>query len=407
MKIAIISTGDELLRGATVDTNASWIAARLHERGHETSRITVIGDDLPELAAELTRGAAAADLLIVGGGLGPTDDDLTARAAASAFDRPIARVPEAATQVQAAFARLGRPMLEINLKQADLPAGCRVLENLQGTAPGFELDTDRGRAIFLPGVPRELEPMFERHVLPTLPAPDRARHTALLRCFGVGESNIQALLHELTAADPELRIAFRASFLEIGVTLRATTAAALESATARAGELLGRAVFAREEIDLPTAFGRAAAARGVTVATAESCTGGLIGHALTAVPGSSGYYRGGVVAYDNDIKIGLLGVDRALIERHGAVSEQVVTAMAAGARRALDTDLALATSGIAGPDGGTTDKPVGLVQMAVAHRGGVAHREHVFAGFTRERVKRAAAWSVMRMALDILMETHP
>jgi len=405
MRIGIISTGDELLRGEIADTNAAWMASELCSRGHLVARMSVVGDDPERLEAELASTFVACDLVLVGGGLGPTDDDLTARAAACALGVQLARSPEAEVQVRAAFERLGREMNPLNLKQADLPAGCSVLDNPVGTAPGFAVDTPTGgRALFFPGVPFELTRMFGAHVDRELPADPAARHTAVLKCFGTGESDIQAALTAIAESDPGVRFAFRASFPEIRVTIAAPDPAELERALARARQVLGRAVYATTDIGLPETLGRALTAAGATVAVAESCTGGLIGHSLTEVPGSSAYFRGGVIAYDNEVKISALGVDRSTIDAHGAVSEEVASAMATGARRALGADLALATSGIAGPDGGTADKPVGLVYVAVAHPDGVACKRHVFKGYSRSRVKRASAWWAMRTALDITAE---
>jgi nicotinamide-nucleotide amidase len=405
MRIGIISTGDELLRGEIPDGNGAWIAAEICARGHAVSRMSVVGDDLDRLTAELSTAFDEFDLLLVGGGLGPTEDDLTARAAARAAGVELVRHSEAEAQVRSAFERLGRRTNPVNLKQADLPAGCRVLPNPLGTAPGFVLDTPgAGTALFLPGVPRELKRMFELHAEQTLPAADSAGRKAVLKCFGMGESDIQAELNELPEIDDAVRLSFRASFPEIRVTIGAPTADHLDRALAAARRALGRAVYATEDIGLPAALGRALAGEGKTIATAESCTGGLIGHSLTEVPGSSTYYRGGLVAYDNEVKVSTLGVGRDLLEAHGAVSAEVASAMATGARRVVGTDLALATSGIAGPDGGSDDKPVGLVYVAVAHGGGVECKRHLFEGYSRSRVKQASAWWAMRMALDISAE---
>jgi nicotinamide-nucleotide amidase len=407
MRIGVISTGDELLRGEISDGNAAWIASEIHALGHAVSRIAVVGDDLERLTEELATAFSEHDLVLVGGGLGPTDDDLTARAAAAAVGAELERRSEAEAQVRAAFDRLGREMSPVNLKQADLPAGCQVLDNPLGTAPGFALDTPAGgRALFFPGVPRELKGMFAAHVPHELPTSATARHTAVLKCFGTGESNVQAALAPITSEHPDVRLAFRASFPEIRVTISAADRDVLEHAHERARQILDRAVYAAEDIGLPAALGRSLTASGTSVATAESCTGGLIGHSLTEVPGSSAYFRGGVIAYDNEVKISALEVDRRLLRDHGAVSAEVASAMAEGARRTFAADLALSTSGIAGPDGGTEHKPVGLVYMAVAHPGGTECERHVFKGFDRTRVKRAAAWWAMRAALDIAAENR-
>ncbi len=404
MEIAIISTGNELLRGAIADTNAAWIASRLHERGLQVSRIIVAPDDHDELISVFRQAYNSFDLLIVGGGLGPTIDDMTARAAAAAADLPLVRSDDAVRRIFAVFERLGKHMNEINLKQADLPQGCEIIDNPVGTAPGFALQTGRAHAFFLPGVPVEMKPMFENCILPTLEDRRSGQHTSTFKCYGMGESDIQAALAEFPASHPGIELAFRPSFPEISITFRAQNAATLDAALAHARQILKGTVFAWEDIDIPTALGRALLDKQFTMAVAESCTGGLIGHEITQVPGSSAYFKGAIVSYDNNVKIDLLGVDRQLILDHGAVSAQVATAMAKRARTLLHSDIALATSGVAGPDGGTEEKPVGLVHIAVAHEGGIEHREHLFKGYDRARVKKAAAWIAMQMALNIISE---
>jgi nicotinamide-nucleotide amidase len=403
MRVVIINTGDELLRGALADTNAVYMASRLYDLGFRAERLTTIGDDLRVLTEAFAAAFCEFDLVLVSGGLGPTDDDLTAAAAAAATGVKLVRSAEAEKVVRARFARCGWEMHAVNLKQADVPEGCRVLDNPNGTAPGFALAAGRAQAFFMPGPPRELEPMFEADVVPWLPAPPE-RHVAVFRLYGMGESNVQAALAPYAVAHPELVFGYRATFPEIGLRIAAKDEIGLASAVAEARRALGAAIFAEEEVGLPEALGRALASRGLTIAAAESCTGGLIGHELTQIPGSSAYFRGAIVAYDNTVKSSLLGVDARLIEAKGAVSEEVVRAMADGARRALGADLAIAVSGIAGPDGGTADKPVGLVHFAVATARDCAHLERMFRGWDRAMIKAAAAWTAMRMALDAVRE---
>ncbi|MCP4678862.1 MAG: CinA family nicotinamide mononucleotide deamidase-related protein [Deltaproteobacteria bacterium] len=402
MKIGIISTGDELLRGMIADTNAAWMASMLDQRGYSVSRITTVGDDMDELSAVLEDAFNEYDLVIVGGGLGPTEDDITAQAAARAAGCPVARNEEAAALVRGAFERIHRPMVEINLKQADLPDGCTVLTNPCGTAPGFAVGTSRGRAVFLPGVPRELKPMFEQHVLEALSEQGRVR--AVFKCFGRGESDIQAALTPIAASFPTVKWSYRSSFPEIGVTVSSSSEEDLRGVRQSILAELGKSVFAEDEIALPEALGRLLLSQGCTIGTAESCTGGLIGHSLTDVAGSSDYFRGGIIAYDNAVKIDQLGVGADLLEARGAVSEPVVKAMAEGVRKTLGVDLGVAVSGIAGPGGGTAEKPVGLVHLAVAHPNGVDHLKRIFHGYGRSRVKRISAWVAMWMAFRALRE---
>ncbi len=409
MKIAIISTGDELLRGKIADTNGAWIASKLDERGYMVDRMITVGDDPDALSALFKEAFSEFSLVIVGGGLGPTDDDLTAGAAARAMESTITRSKKAEAQVRAAFQRIQRPMVDINLKQADLPRDCTVLENSSGTAPGFSIDTTGGTAFFFPGVPRELKPMFEKYVLPTLPGRGSATHRSVFKSFGRGESDIQAALKPIVAAFPGVGWAYRSSFPEIGVTVTAPDEETLNRVGDEVRRTLGKNIFAEEDIKLPAALGKALLERGYTLATAESCTGGLIGHSITEVAGSSEYYRGGIVAYDNDVKENTLGVDQAVLEKDGAVSEPVVRAMAEGVRASLKADVGVAVSGIAGPGGGTKEKPVGLVHFAVAHPNGahacrVEHLKRIFHGFDRTRVKQISAWVAMWMAFRALQE---
>ncbi len=403
MKIIIISTGKELLRGIIADTNGAWMAATLDAAGFSVDRILIVDDDLEEMTRTLKKAFSSYDLTIVGGGLGPTDDDLTAEAAALAASIPLKHNESAEMQVRARFERIGREMAEINLKQALLPEGCEVLANPRGTAPGFALDTVSGRAVFLPGPPREMKPMFERYVVAQLPQAEN-RSRAVLRCFSRGESDVQAALKPLVEKHPDISWSYRATFPELVLTLTGPSEHAVGAARDATLEILGPAVFATEDIDLAAALGKILTEKSLTLATAESCTGGQIGHRITETPGSSAYFRGGIIAYDNDIKANVLGVNREILDTKGAVNQEVVEAMAAGARQVLDADVGIAVSGIAGPTGGTPDKPVGLVHIAVAHPGGIVHGQKTFTGYNRTRVKRISAWTAMWTAFRALKE---
>ncbi|MDJ0761827.1 MAG: CinA family nicotinamide mononucleotide deamidase-related protein [Myxococcota bacterium] len=404
MSICIISTGDELLRGAISDTNAAWMAARLNDRGYVVERITIVGDDLSKIADTLAESFGIYDYIVVSGGLGPTDDDLTAQAAALATGRPIRRNALAAQQIESAFKRIGRPMVEVNLKQADLPDSCSILQNQHGTAPGFSLDTPKGQAFFLPGVPRELKHMFETYVLAGLPSKTASTHRETFRCFGRGESDVQAELKPIAADHPTVRWSFRASFPELSVMITAPNAPEREAVSRKIRSALGPIIFSTKDISLPAAFGERLAAKNLTVGTGESCTGGLIGHAITETAGSSAYFRGSVVAYHNDVKTGLLNVSAQTLARAGAVSEAVVREMAIGVQRALNADVGIAVSGVAGPGGGTPEKPVGLVHFAVAHPAGIDHKQRIFSGFDRSRVKHISAWTAIYLAYRAISE---
>ncbi len=403
MKTAIISTGDELLRGVVADTNAAWMAGRLFERGLRVERIEVVGDDMEALEAVFREAFSKYDLIFVGGGLGPTGDDMTAQAAARAADLPVDRRDDAVCSIRAAFERIGRPMHDVNLKQADLPRGCRIIFNEKGTAPGFVLAVPSGTAYFFPGVPAELEAMF-LDIEQELPAVAEGARRRCVSCFGIGESDMQARLGGLSVRYPDLSFSYRASFPQNTLTLLGGDDERLDEAAEEVRKLLGHCVLevGPHPVSVPEALGRALAERGMTAATAESCTGGLIAHSLTEHAGASAYLRGGIVAYDNAVKRSVLGVSGDDLLRYGAVSRPVVEQMARGVAQTLGADWGLATSGIAGPDGGTADKPVGLVHMAVWGPGGMRHKERIFGGMGRSRVKKISAWTTMWMALRAL-----
>jgi nicotinamide-nucleotide amidase len=340
------------------------------------------------------RAADRSEIVLVSGGLGPTRDDLTVEVLAQTFGRKLVQHEPSLRQIEAFFARVGREMAPSNAKQALVPEGAEVLPNPVGTAPGCMLAA--GGAVFfcMPGVPRELYRMMDEQVAPRIAArraggPREVMRAALLRTFGLGESNLEDALKDV-AREPGVVLGFRTAFPDnfLRPVVRAASAAEAEAKLARLcatiEERLGALVYARGEEPLEAVVGRMLAERGLTLAVAESCTGGLIAGRITAVAGSSRYFRGGVVAYANEAKRDLLGVPEALLREHGAVSEPVARAMAEGARAKLGADLALATTGISGPDGGTPEKPVGLVWIAFASREAVEAEQMIFP-FDRER----------------------
>ncbi len=403
MKAEVLTIGDELLRGEIVDSNKSFLSEKLLGIEVETRFHASVNDDPADMRDAFLRAADRSQIVLVSGGLGPTRDDLTVEVLAETFGRKLVRHEPSLRQIEAFFARLGREMTPSNAKQALVPEGAEVLSNPIGTAPGCMLDV--GRAVFfcMPGVPRELYRMMEEQVLPRVAArlggARGVMRAALLRTFGVGESNLEDLLTDVGREDGVIlgfRTAFPDNFLR--PVARAATVEEADAKLARAcaaiEEKLGAIVYTRGDVTLETVVGRMLAERGLTLATAESCTGGLIGGRLTAVPGSSRYYRGGVVAYANEAKRDLLGVPEALLREHGAVSGPVARAMAEGARTRLGADLALATTGISGPDGGTPEKPVGLVWIALATQAGVEAEQMVFP-FDRDRHRAITAQTAL------------
>ncbi len=392
MKAEILTIGDELLRGEIVDSNKSFLSDRLLNLDVETRHHTSVRDDPEDMVDAFHRAAERSDVILVSGGLGPTRDDLTSEVLAQAFGLERVLDEPALETIRAFFRSVGREMSENNAKQAYFPAGAEVLPNPIGTAPGFCLEA-RGSLFFcMPGVPRELYRMMDEQVLPRVARRSgggsvvRAR---LLRTFGLGESTLDDELKDI-AVGGDVTLGFRTSFPDnyLRPVARGATA---EEAEAKLGrvcdtirERLGPLVYGEGEETLALVVGRLLRKQGRSIAVAESCTGGLVAGALTDVAGASDYFLAGVVAYANRAKVAALGVPEALIEAHGAVSDPVVRAMAEGVRERFGADYGLATTGISGPDGGTADKPVGLVHVALARSEGT-HSEHFVFPLDRSR----------------------
>ena len=377
MKAEILTIGDEVLRGEIVDSNKALIAARLLELDIECHFQASVRDDPEDMRDAFLRGVSRSDFLLVSGGLGPTRDDRTTQVLAETFGRDLEFDEGSFEVIRDFFQRVGREMSETNRKQAFFPAGSDVLANPVGTAPGFVLEEKESLIFCMPGVPRELSKMLDEQVLPRLAdrlegagAASRVR-ARLLRTFGMGESSLESELADL-ARDGQVELAFRTSFPDnfLRVVARGHSLAeadaridsVVEAIRARIGDL----VYGEGEETLEAVVGGLLEEKGKTIAVAESCTGGLIAEKLTNVPGSSAYFLGGIVAYANSAKQGLLGVPEALLAEHGAVSEPVARAMAQGARERFGADIGVATTGISGPGGGSEDKPVGLVYLALA-----------------------------------------
>ncbi|MGQ9779137.1 MAG: competence/damage-inducible protein A [Bacillota bacterium] len=410
MPAEIISIGTELLLGEVVDTNAAFLARRLAELGIDLYYKTTVGDNLARIVAELRRAWARSEIVITTGGLGPTQDDLTREAVAALLGEELVLNREELEKMRAFFARLGRTMTPNNERQAMFPPSARPLANPEGTAPGLAVCKD-GRHLFaLPGVPAEMERMFDREVLPILRqiAPGKPLFSRTLRFVGIGESAMAAAVGDLIEAGRAPTVApyvTRRGETRLRLTVRATdaeeAARLFAPVEAEIRRRLGAHLFGVDEESLEEVVGRLLQDRGLRLATAESCTGGLIGHRLTNVPGSSAYYLGGVVAYDNRVKTGVLGVPAEILAAHGAVSAETARAMAEGVRRLLGADLGLASTGIAGPGGGTPEKPVGLVYLGLAWEGGVETRRHLFA-WDRLGNKEAAAQAALALVWEWL-----
>ena len=409
MKTEIIAVGSELLTPDFQDTNSLFLTAGLNGIGIQVSFKTVVGDDERNLARALRTALGRSRLVLCMGGLGPTEDDRTRETLAKVLDRKLVFRKEIEARIFERFRRRGLSMSASNLKQCYVLEGADILENPFGTAPGLWLETRGRRIVLLPGPPREIRPMFEACVLPRL-APLGRGVTArrVIRMTGLGESAMESLLKPVYATVPrDVTVTTLASPGDLSIHLSARPAGTAEAAEARLDGLvrtiegvLGRYIYSLDGSSLETVVGALLKEKGLTIACAESCTGGLIGHRLTGIPGSSAYFLESAVVYSDGAKTKRLGVAAALIERHGAVSSVTARAMALGIRRTSGADLGLAVTGIAGPDGGTARKPVGLVYFALARAGGVAVTRSIFFG-GRAYVKQQAS----QRALDLVRKS--
>jgi nicotinamide-nucleotide amidase len=386
VKAEILTIGDELLRGEIVDTNKSFLADRLLGLDIETHFQTSVRDDPPAMIDAFRRAATRSEIALVSGGLGPTRDDLTAAVLAEAFGLELVLDEAALETIRSFFRSRGREMTENNASQARFPEGAEILPNPLGTAPGFSIAQGMTRFFCLPGVPNEMHRMMDEQVMPRIEAvrgEGLAVRARLIRTFGMGESTLDDELKDI-AASGDVSLGFRTSFPDnyLRPLARAATAEQAEAALDRIcdsiKQRLGPLVYGEGEQTLEAVVGQMLAERGITIAVAESCTGGLIAKRITDNPGSSAYFAGGVVAYSNAAKSALLGVPTVALDEHGAVSDPVVRAMAEGVRERFGVDIGIATTGISGPDGGTTSKPVGLVHIALAREGATYADSFVF-----------------------------
>jgi nicotinamide-nucleotide amidase len=398
MSAAVLSIGTEITRGEIVNTNASWLAGRLTALGFDVGAIDAVDDDRNRIVEALTRLSSRHRVVVCTGGLGPTTDDITALAVAGALGVGLVRHEPSIEAIRRRIEKNGREMSASNAKQADLPEGAEVLPNTAGTAPGFSVQLGECTAFFLPGVPFEVERLWQEQVEGRLrPLGVKRSYQIRLRTFGLPESIVGERLAGLEgASNPGLTIGYRATSpeVEVKVLVRGESEEAAQAAAHAVAEevraRLGEWVYGEGDDTYPEALARAVRARGWRLALAESCTGGLVGHLLTSVPASE-FFVADAVTYANSAKTRLLGVDEDVLRAHGAVSPEVAAAMAEGIRRVCDVDIALAITGIAGPTGGTPEKPLGLVYWAVAHPGGTLVEHRVLTG-ERMQIQRLAAF---------------
>lgn len=407
MTAEILTIGTELLLGHSIDTNSAYIGEQLAETGIDVYWKTTVGDNEGRIREALGLALARSEIVITTGGLGPTEDDVTCRVIAGMLGRPLVLDQTVLESIRQRFAERGLAMSNNNERQALIPDGATVLPNPRGTAPGLFIRLGDGKLVVaMPGVPSEMRPMLREQVIPRLRegVGVRARiRSRILKACGITESKLDEAIGDLvrSSRNPSIALLAHAGEVHIRLTVKTESEAEgdrlLDDLEARLRDRLGALLFGRDEERLEEVVGRLLLEANQTIAVAESCTGGLVCHRLTNLPGSSAYLVRGEVVYSNQAKEGVIGVPRELIVQHGAVSRPVALAMASGMRESAGTDLALGITGIAGPGGGTAEKPVGLTYIAIASKEGVACRKFRFLA-DRETNKLLAS----QVALDML-----
>lgn len=376
-KALILTIGDELLYGQTLDTNAHWMSGELDKVGIKVIQKRTIGDDREEILRNFHEATALADIVLITGGLGPTKDDLTKPLLAEFFGTELVLNEEALTEVTQLFQKAGREMTPLNELQAHLPANCKKITNELGTAPGMWFEENDTIYVSMPGVPYEMHRLMTKYILPALMDKfiSGVIHHKMVKTIGIPESKLAAKIETWENALPSnIRLAYLPSYGQVKLRLT-STGSNLQELQAQTDHqvkelvpLIDKYVFGYDEDEIETVTGELLLKHKATLGTAESCTGGQLAGLITSVPGSSAYYHGSIIAYDNEVKKTQLNVSQDLLDTYGAVSEEVVSAMAEGVRQQLKVDVGLATSGIAGPGGGTPDKPVGTVWIAYADK---------------------------------------
>lgn len=409
----LINIGDELLIGQVVNTNAAFIGQQMSAAGFELTDVITIGDDSQAIRDTVTSSLAKTDVVIMTGGLGPTKDDITKKIICDIFQRELVMDEPTLQHVTEIFASRGMDLTETNRQQALVPKDCTVLSNPLGTAPGLWIEQDSKVLIALPGVPFEMEKLIKDEVMPRLEAHKKDQHAILhrvLQCTNISESGLSDLLENFEKQLPaELKLAYlpKPGIIRLRLTARGDDKESLKTLLdqhfSELKTLTTEYAFTDEDIEIEEVVGRLLTKSGKTLATAESCTGGYVAHLITSVPGSSRYFQGSLVSYSNDIKRDLLNVREDNLKRRGAVSEQVVSDMALNAMGLFDVDYTIATSGIAGPDGGTKDKPVGTVWIAVATPVRLTTHEFHFGSRTgrKQIIERAARAALNMLRIEI------
>lgn len=404
MNAELIAVGTEILLGEIVNTDAQLISQGLSELGINVFYQTVVGDNPDRLRRVIEEAKERADIIVTTGGLGPTLDDLTKETLAAVFSKKMELHQPSYDRLVDFFNQIGREMTPNNVKQAWLPEGCTVFTNDWGTAPGCAFEADGKHVLMLPGPPRECNPMWKERAMPYLyPLAGGCIVSHNIRVFGLGESNMENILHDKMAEmqNPTIAPYARTSECFARITAKADTTAEAEAmlapVVAEVAEILGEYVYGIDVDSLEQVVGDGLRAHGLTLAVAESCTGGLLSKRITDLAGASDYYKGGVCSYSNDVKMGVLGVQKETLDTVGAVSAEVAEQMALGVARVLGADVGVGVTGIAGPGGGTEEKPVGLVYVSVC-KDGVCHTRKMNSSLGRDRVRMQAAST----ALDLI-----
>jgi nicotinamide-nucleotide amidase len=384
VRAEIITIGDEILYGQILDTNTQWISSELDKIGIKTVRKSSVGDQRDEIVQILKEAQKRADIVFITGGLGPTKDDLTKKILADFFDCPLDYHPDALQDVTEFFAKRGRELSDINRDQALLPTKCTFIPNKQGTAPSMWFNEQETIWVSMPGVPFEMKAIMETEILPRIVTHFKLPVIVhqIRKVVGIGESYLSDLIQDWEMQLPShLKLAYLPSLGIVKLRLtgfgkdKVELNKDIEAEFEKVMPLINSYIFGREKDELADVVGQMLVQRHATLSVAESCTGGYLAHQFTQHAGSSAYFQGGIISYANEVKVNQLGVFQEILNFEGAVSETCVKAMAVGARKQLGSTYALATSGIAGPDGGTEDKPVGTIWIALAHPDGVIARK--------------------------------
>lgn len=410
MKAEIISIGDELLIGQVINTNSSWMAVELNKNGIQVIKITTIGDSGDEIKNAITNAHNNADIILLTGGLGPTKDDITKQVLADYYDSKLIFHEPTYEQVKFIFAMRKFKVSDVNKKQAEIPEACIPLKNNHGTAPGMWFENNGKVLVSLPGVPFEMKSLLKEEVIPRLQSKFKLKHIfhKTIMTTGVGESMLAEIIEDWENTLPRnIKLAYlpQPGIVRLRLSAAGNNKQELENEIIthckKLTTYIPEIIFGYDDISLEEVISNKLMNTGCTLSTAESCTGGYIAHLITSIAGSSNYFKGAIVSYSNQVKESQLGVNSNILEKHGAVSREVIEQMAIGGKKQLKTDYCLATSGIAGPEGGTKEKPVGTIWIALATPTGVQSKLFHFGEHRGRNIRRSslAALNMLRMEL--------